>query len=82
MGEVQWEPVALDEATGFLKDDPHAVDALLKATDQLAENPRPEGSRAWGVDRRRLRHGPWRVVYRMDPEARILHIEHIGRALE
>jgi mRNA interferase RelE/StbE len=82
MWEVQWEPMALDEATGFLKADPDGVDSLLQATDQLTGNPRPAASRAWGIDHRRLHHGPWRVLYRVDPEAQILHIEHIGRVFE
>jgi mRNA interferase RelE/StbE len=77
--QVQWEPVALNEAAGYLKDDSQGVDALLQATDQLAEDPRPEGSRAWGVHHRRLHHGPWRILYRVDSDARILHIEHVGR---
>ncbi|MFE7842609.1 type II toxin-antitoxin system RelE/ParE family toxin [Streptomyces sp. NPDC057474] len=77
--QVQWEPAALNAAAGHLKDDPDSVDALLRATDQLAENERPEGSRAWGAEHRRLYHGPWRILYRLDPEARTLHIEHVGR---
>jgi hypothetical protein len=77
--QVQWEPAALNAAAGHLKDDPDSVDALLRATDQLAENERPEGSRAWGAAHRRLHHGPWRILYRLDPEARTPHIEHVGR---
>lgn len=74
-----WEPTALDAAAGYLKDDPHSVDDLLQVTDQLAENARPEQSRPWGTDHRRLRHGPWRVLYRVDPGAGTLHIERVGR---
>ncbi|MFP8886502.1 MULTISPECIES: type II toxin-antitoxin system RelE family toxin [Streptomyces] len=77
--QVLWEPTALDTATGHLRKDPGSVDALLMATDQLAENPRPPESRPWGTEHRRLRHGPWRVLYRIDQDARTLHIEHIGR---
>lgn len=77
--QVLWESAALDAATGQLKNDPLGVDDLLSATDRLAEDPRPEGSRAWGVNHRRLHHGSWRVLYRLDPEARTLHIEHVGR---
>ncbi len=77
--QVLWEPAALDAATGYLKNDTGGVDDLLRATDQRAEDPRPEGSRAWGVDHRRLHHGSWRVLYRLDSEARALHIEHVGR---
>ncbi|MEV3857035.1 type II toxin-antitoxin system RelE/ParE family toxin [Streptomyces sp. NPDC050095] len=77
---VTWEPVALNAATGYLKEDPAGVDALLQATDQLAGNARPEGSRAWGTEHRRLRSGPWRILYRIDEVAHALHIEHVGRA--
>lgn len=77
--QVLWEPAALNAAAGLLKDDPDALDALLQATDQLAENPRPAESRPWGTDHRRLRHGPWRILYRFDPDARTVHIEHIGQ---
>ncbi|UGY92200.1 type II toxin-antitoxin system RelE family toxin [Streptomyces gobiensis] len=77
--QVLWEPAALDTATGHLKDDPRSVDALLQATDQLAEDSRPEGSRPWGTHHRRLRHGAWRILYRVDPEAHTIHIEHIAR---
>ncbi|WP_112469350.1 type II toxin-antitoxin system RelE family toxin [Streptomyces triticisoli] len=77
--QVVWEPAALDAAAGHLKDDPPSVEALLRATDRLAENERPDGSRAWGTRHRRLHYGTWRVPYRLDPEARTIHIEHVGR---
>ena len=77
--QVLWEPAALDAATGHLKDDPRGVDDLLSATDRPVEDPRPEGSRAWGVDHRRLHHGSWRVLYRLDAETETLYIEHVGR---
>lgn len=76
---VQWEPSALDSATRYLKDDPTAVDSLLRATDQLADEPRPSGSRPLGTEHRRLRHGAWRVLYRLDEVGRIVYIEHVGR---
>ncbi|MEV6168345.1 hypothetical protein AB0L99_09005 [Streptomyces sp. NPDC051954] len=53
---------------------------LLHATDQLAESERPEGSCAWGVQHRRLHHGPWRIPHRIDQDTSTLHIEHVGRA--
>lgn len=77
---VEWEPTALAAAVRFLADDPTSVDALLHATDQLAENPRPASSRPWGMDHRRLRNGPWRVLYRLGTDGQTVHIEHIGRA--
>lgn len=77
---VLWEPAALNAATGHLKDDPKAS---TPSCGPLTNSPRtrPEGSRAWGVDHRRLHHGPWRILYRIDAEARTLHIEHIGRTV-
>lgn len=77
--QVVWEPAALNAAAGHLKADPASVDTLLRVPDQLAENERPEGARAWGTGHRRLHHGPWRVVYRVDHDTRMLHIEHVGR---
>ncbi|TDC12949.1 type II toxin-antitoxin system RelE/ParE family toxin [Streptomyces sp. 8K308] len=74
---VQWEPAALNAAAGHLKEDPLGVDTLLRATDQPVEDPRPAGSHPWGTDHRRLRHGSWRILYRL--EARVPHIEHVGR---
>ncbi|GAA2915512.1 hypothetical protein GCM10020221_09080 [Streptomyces thioluteus] len=77
--QVQWEPTALNAAAGHLKDDTGSVDALLRATDRLVDDPRPQESRPWGTDHRRLRHGGWRVLYRIDMDAKTVHIEHIGR---
>ncbi len=76
--QVLWEPAALNSATRHLKDNPGGLDALLRAVDRLADDPRPAESRPWGTDHRRLRHGPWRILYRVDPDAHTLHIEHIG----
>jgi mRNA interferase RelE/StbE len=76
---VVWEPTALDAATGHLAKDPASVDALLAATDELTGNPRPGSSRPWGTEYRRLRHGPWRVLYRIDTGTQTVHIEHVGR---
>jgi mRNA-degrading endonuclease RelE of RelBE toxin-antitoxin system len=76
---VVWEPSALDAATGYLAKDPVSVDSLLVATDQLTDNPRPAASRPWGTEYRRLRHGPWRVLYRIDAAEQTVHIEHVGR---
>ncbi|MDT3396270.1 type II toxin-antitoxin system RelE/ParE family toxin [Streptomyces sp. B1866] len=76
--EVLWEPTALNAAAAHLKDDPQGVDSLLHAADRLAEHPRPPESRPWGTAHRRLRHGPWRILYRTDPETHTIHIEHIG----
>lgn len=60
-------------------DDPDSVDALLRATDQLTEDERPEGSHAWGAEHRHPDHGLWRVLSRVDPQTHTLHIEDVGR---
>lgn len=77
--QVVWEPTALNATAGHLEADPASVDALLRVTDEPAENERPEGSRAWGTGHRRLHRGPWRVPCRVDHDTRMLPIEHVGR---
>lgn len=77
---VTWEPRAVDEAAGFLKQDPQDVRVLLDATDGLANRPDAEGARPWGTHHYRLHRGPWRILYRVDQQARTIHIEHIGRS--
>lgn len=76
---VVWEPTALDTAVRHLNHDPAGVDSLLHATDQLVDDPRPASSRPWGSEYRRLRHGPWRILYRIDAAEHVLNIEHVGR---
>lgn len=75
---VTWEPAALNAAAGHLKSDPAGGDSLLHTTDQLAEDPAPPGSHPWGTSHRRLRHGPWRILYRIDMVARTLDIEQVA----
>ncbi|MET9022676.1 type II toxin-antitoxin system RelE/ParE family toxin [Actinopolymorpha sp. NPDC004070] len=80
--EVIWEPGALDTAAGHLKDAPEALDALIEAARLLETDSRPPGSLAWGTEHRRYRAGRLRVLYRIDPEKHIIHIEHIGLVVE
>lgn len=69
----------MDAAAGHLRDDPGGVvDAPLRAVGRLTKGPRPQESRPWGTHHRRLRHGPWRVLCRVDPDAPTLHVEHVG----
>ncbi|WP_200304491.1 type II toxin-antitoxin system RelE/ParE family toxin [Streptomyces adelaidensis] len=77
--QVLWEPAALNSAAGHLKGDPNSVDTLLRAADRLAQDERPEGSHAWGAEHRRSHRAPWRILCRIDPQTRTLHIEHVGR---
>jgi mRNA interferase RelE/StbE len=54
--QVIWEAQAIDQAAGYLRDDPDGVREMLDAVAQLAEEPRPAGSFPYGSpDRQRLR---------------------------
>ena len=65
--QVNWEIQALDQAAGFLRDDPVGVAALWDAVSQLADEPRPPESFPYGSpDLRRLRTGRYRVFYTID----------------
>jgi mRNA interferase RelE/StbE len=53
---VNWEIQALDQAAGFLSDDPNGVAALWDSVSQLADEPRaPESFPYESPDPRRLR---------------------------
>lgn len=61
---VIYEEKAIDQAAGFLADDPAGLGALLDAVDRLADDPRPAESFPYGSpDLRRLRVGRYRVMY-------------------
>jgi mRNA interferase RelE/StbE len=42
--QVIWEAQAIDQAAGFLRDDPDGVREMLDAVARLADEPRPAGS--------------------------------------
>ena len=74
--QVNWEILALDQAAGFLRDDPAGVAALWDSISQ----PRPPESFAYGSpDLRRLRAGRYRVFYTIDEEQRVIQIDHVAR---
>jgi mRNA-degrading endonuclease RelE of RelBE toxin-antitoxin system len=78
---VEWEPEATDQVAGFLKADPAGVAAILDACDALEQDgPVAAGSSAWGPYHRRLRSGPWRILYSIDEDAETIHVEHVGRS--
>jgi len=78
--QVNWEIQALDQAAGFLRDDPIGVAALWDAVSQLAAEPRPPESFPYGSpDLRRLRVGRYRVFYTIEGERRIIQIDHVAR---
>jgi mRNA interferase RelE/StbE len=76
--QVIWEAQAIDQAAGFLRDDPDGVREMLDAAARLADEPRPGGSFPNGSpDRRRLRVGRYRVMY--DITAEKGSVWHLGR---
>lgn len=77
---VEWEPEATNQVAGFLKADPAGVAAVLDVCDALEQGPMAAGSSAWGLYHRRLRSGPWRIMYRIDEGTGTIHVEHVGRS--
>jgi mRNA interferase RelE/StbE len=77
--EITWALPALDHAVGYLADDKDGVSAALDAVDDLAVDPRTEPSRRLTGELRRLRVGPYRVVYEIDDERRSITVVHLGR---
>jgi mRNA interferase RelE/StbE len=78
--QVNWEIRALDQAAGFLRDDPAGIAALWESVSLLAEEPRPPESFAYGSpDLRRLRAGRYRVFFTIDEERQTVQIDHVAR---
>jgi mRNA interferase RelE/StbE len=78
--QVDWELRALDQAAGFLRDDPAGVAALWERVSQLAGDPRPPESFAYGSpDLRRLRAGRYRVFYTIGEERQAVQVDHVAR---
>jgi mRNA interferase RelE/StbE len=76
---VDYDERAISQATAFF-DDPPGIRAVLDAIDQLAGDPRPDGSFPYGSpDLRRLRIGRYRVLYEISEDA--IAIRHIARAI-
>ena len=76
--QVIWEAQAIDQAAGFLHDDPDGVREMLDAVARLVDDPRPAGSFPYGSPhRRRLRIGRYRVMY--DITAETVSVWHLGR---
>jgi mRNA interferase RelE/StbE len=76
--QVIWEVQAIDQAAGFLRDDPAGVREMLDVVAVLADDPRPAGSFPYGSpDRRRLHIGRYRVMYDITAEA--VSVWHLGR---
>jgi mRNA interferase RelE/StbE len=60
---IGWEAQAIDQAAGFLHDDPDRS-VRCSTRSRLADEPRAAGSFPYGSpDRRQLRIGRYRVMY-------------------
>jgi mRNA interferase RelE/StbE len=78
--QVNWEIQALDQAAGFLRDDPTGAGALWDTVSQLADQPRPPESFPYGSpDLRRLRAGRYRVFHTIDEGRQVVQIDHLAR---
>ncbi len=77
--EIIFEPHALNAATRYLKDDPAGLAKVLDAIDELAHNPRPVTSAAYGPGIRRLRVDAYRVLYVIDDAVIHILVTHLGR---
>jgi mRNA interferase RelE/StbE len=72
------EEKAINQAAGFLADDPVGLGAVLDAVDRLADDPRPVGSFPYGSPGlRRLRVVRYRVLYEISSD--VVSIGHIAR---
>jgi mRNA interferase RelE/StbE len=56
---------------GKYLDDPGGLGELLAAIDALADDPRPDGSVAWGPVMCRLHVGPYRVLYEIGQDSNL-----------
>ena len=75
---VIYEEKAIDQAAGFLADDPVGLGTVLDAVDRLAGDPRPAESFPYGSpDLRRLRVGRYRVMDEINGD--VVSIGHIAR---
>jgi mRNA interferase RelE/StbE len=75
---IVYEEKAIDQAAGFLADDPAGLGEVLDAVDRLVDDPRPAESFPYGSpDLRRLRVGRYRVLYEI--KADTVSIGHIAR---
>jgi mRNA interferase RelE/StbE len=78
--KVIWSERAIDQAAGFLKDDPDGLRQLFAAVDLLADDPRPSGTAEYGTpDKRRLRTGRYRLLYNVSDATVTVVVIHAGR---
>ncbi|MEU1178149.1 type II toxin-antitoxin system RelE/ParE family toxin [Streptomyces sp. NPDC005820] len=78
---VVWETHAMNEFRRLRTSDPVGAKATAAAVRALADDPRPEESRALGASGYfRLRVGTWRVLYRPDGAAVTVYVLKVGRS--
>jgi mRNA interferase RelE/StbE len=76
--QILYEEKAINQAAGFLADDPEGLGKVLDAIDHLIDDPRPAASFPYGSpDLRRLRVGRYRVLYEIKRD--VVSIGHIAR---
>jgi len=76
--QILYEEQAINQAAGFLSDDPKGLAGVLDAIDHLIDDPRPATSFPYGSpDLRRLRVGRYRVLYEIKGD--VVSIGHIAR---
>jgi mRNA interferase RelE/StbE len=78
--QVNWEILALDQAAGFLRDDPAGVAALWESISRLARPAAPAGIVCLRVARSTTSEGrPVPRLYAIDEERRVIQIDHVAR---
>ncbi|MER7983630.1 type II toxin-antitoxin system RelE/ParE family toxin [Streptomyces sp. NPDC095817] len=76
---IVWGESAIDAAAPFLKDDADGLRQLMDAVDLLADQPRPEGSTAYGSpDLRRVHVGRYRIMYEITEDTITIVVIHVG----
>ena len=71
---------ATSAASRYLADDKEGLALVLDAADLLADDPRPEGSVAYGSpDVRRIHVGRYRLLVEIDDGIGSVRIIHLGR---
>jgi mRNA interferase RelE/StbE len=75
---IDYDEKAIDQAAGFLRDDPAGIREVLDTIDRLADDPRPDGSFPYGSpDLRRMPVGRYRVLYELTGDT--VAVRHIAR---
>ncbi|MFJ9032233.1 type II toxin-antitoxin system RelE/ParE family toxin [Streptomyces sp. NPDC102274] len=79
--EIHWWDSALKAADRFMADDPVGLLQVFASLDLLAQEPRPDGSFAYGSpDIRRVQIGMYRMIYEIDDAVITITVMHVGRA--